>query len=112
MPSPVTSLLAALGPLRAMLAVLALIASVFMPAPGTPVSYVGWDFVHSVVMPVLAPIVFMVLMLDALMSRVFMAAAEGDTKGRYRRVFWTQFLLGVLVIIRFLPYVLALGRTG
>ena len=81
-----------------------------MPAAGTPASYEGWGFMYSVLVPVTAPMVFMVLMLDALMSRVFLAAAEPPAGERYRRLFWIQLALALAVLLRFLPYVLALGR--
>lgn len=102
--------LADLGALRLLLALAALLAVAGMPPPATPVSYQGWGLVHTLVMPVLAPMVFVVLMLDVLMSRVFMASAEGPARRRYRDIMLTELLLGVLILVRFVPYILALGR--
>ncbi|MGD8497359.1 MAG: hypothetical protein PVG82_00535 [Chromatiales bacterium] len=100
----------ALGPLRLSLAALAVIAIAFMPPPRTPVDYEGWGFAYTVLMPVLAPLVFMVLMLDLLMSRVFMSSVDDGQRARYRVISVVNLVLGVAVMVRFLPFLLALSR--
>ena len=99
-----------LGPLRLTLATLAIVSIAFMPPPRTPVAYEGWGFVYTVVMPVLAPLVFMVLMLDLLMSRVFMSATDETQRSRYRLISLVNLALGIGILIRFLPFLLALSR--
>lgn len=99
-----------LGPLRMTLAALALLSIAFMPPPRTPIAYDLWGFLYTVVVPVLAPLVFMVLMLDLLMSRVFMSSAEGTQRARYRLISLVNLALGIGIVIRFLPFLLALSR--
>lgn len=102
--------LARLGPLRIMLIVAALLAVMLMPAPGTPADYAGWGFIQSVVIPVLAPMVFMVLLLDLLMSRIFMKGSETFDRGRYLTIITAEGICALLLLLRFLPFILALGR--
>lgn len=99
-----------LGPLRLTLAALAIISIAFMPPPRTPIAYDAWGFVYTVLMPVLAPLVFMVLMLDLLMSRVFMSATDEAQRTRYRLTSLVDIVLGVGILIRFVPFLLALSR--
>lgn len=108
--SRLTRFLADLGALRLLLALAALTAAAGMPPPATAVSYQGWQVIYTLVIPVLAPMVFVVLMLDVLMSRVFMASAEAGARRRYRNIILTELLLGALILVRFVPYILALGR--
>jgi hypothetical protein len=97
-----------LGALRLMLAALALIAIAFVPTPGTQIVYTGGiEFLYTVVMPVVAPVVFVVLMLDVLMSRIFMADADTQERARLRLVIWTHLILGAAIMLRFIPFILA-----
>jgi hypothetical protein len=93
-----------LGPLRGTLLFCVLIALVLIPAPGTRAVYEGWPLVTTVLVPVLAPILFMLLMLDVLMSRVFMTDAEGDARRRLKTAMIVNLLAAALLVIRWLPY--------
>ena len=62
------------------------------------------------ILPVLAPMVFMVLMLDALMSRVWMSEAEGPEWKRLRLVLRVDLIVGLVLLAYWLPYFIALGR--
>lgn len=99
-----------LRPLRAVLVLGAIIAILGKPAAGTPVAYAGWEMVSSLLIPVLAPLIFMLLMLDALMSRVWMSEAEGDEWKRLRLVFRVDMVVGLALLAYWLPYFIALGR--
>src|SRR5205085_7750756 len=65
----------ALGPLRLALLAFALVVLALMPAPGVKAAFAGWAMIPTVVLPVLAPLVFLGLLLDALMSSVFLIDA-------------------------------------
>jgi len=97
-----------LGGLRVALGVLALVVVLLRPAAGTPV-YEGWALVATVLVPTLAPLIFLGLLLDLLMSRVMMIDASGAQRGHYRMVLWADFMLAALLAIAWAPFFMALG---
>lgn len=101
-----------LGPMRVLLGVCALIVVVLAPAAGTRVSAEGWAFVTTLLMPVLAPLILMLLLLDALMGAVFMADKTGAERVRFRNVVRFNLILAAFLFIYWLPYFLALGKSG
>ena len=108
--SRVAQLLSELGALRASLAALALLVLVFAPRPGTAAVLEGWRMFPTLIVPTLAPMVFMVLMLDALMARVHMTSVQGAALARYRRIVIVDLLLGLVVAGYWMPYFIALAR--
>lgn len=99
-----------LGVLRWSLVVLALVVLVFAPRPGTPVVMEGWRMFPTLIVPTLAPLIFLVLMLDALMARVHMTSVQGEALARYRRIVTVDVLLGVFVAAYWTPYFIVLAR--
>jgi len=102
-------ILSQLGPLRAALILGAIITILGKPAAGTPTAYTGWEVVSTLIIPVMAPLFFMLLMLDALMSRVWMSEAEGDEWKRLRLVFRVDLIVGLVLLAYWLPYFISLG---
>ncbi len=109
-PPRIAQRLVELGPLRWSLAVLVLAALVLAPRPGTPAVMEGWRMFPTLIVPTLAPLVFLVLMLDALMARVHMTSVQGEALARYRRIVTVDLLLGLIVAIYWTPYFVALAR--
>lgn len=103
-------ILGQLRPLRAALILGAIITILGKPAAGTAVAYTGWEMVSTLLLPVLAPLIFMLLMLDALMSRVWMSEAEGEEWKRLRLVFRVDLIVGLVLLAYWLPYFISLGR--
>jgi uncharacterized membrane protein len=97
-----------LGTLRVVLAAMALLLIVFATRAGTPPVFGGFALLPTVLMPVLAPMVLMVLMLDALMARVFMFEKEAAERARYRRIVGVDLVLSVVLVLAWLPYFRAL----
>ena len=107
--SLMTKLVTQLGPLRLMLVAMAIIAIFASLEPGTPAIYAGREFATTVLAPVLTPLVFMLLILDTLMSFVMMSAREGSERARYKVIIITNLLLALIMVFYWLPYYLALG---
>lgn len=107
--SAVTTLLRQLGPLRLMLLTLAVAVAILAPPADTPLNYAGWGLVLTVLVPVIAPIVFMVLLLDALMARVFMAETESSERQRLKAILILNLVVAAGLLLIFLRYYLALG---
>ncbi|MFQ6022255.1 MAG: hypothetical protein ACE5NW_05995 [Acidiferrobacterales bacterium] len=103
-------LLTQFGPLRLALACAAVVAIFSALEPGTPGVYTGWNFVPTVLIPVLVPLIFMVLMLDTLMSAVFLSGKEGVERRRFKAIMATNVVLAVGVLLAWLPYYLSLGQ--
>lgn len=97
-----------LGPMRLALLAGAVIVIVLAPAPGTKAIYHGWPLFRTVLLPVFAPLVVMLLLLDALMSRVFLSEAEGEARLRLRTAVWVNLLAALAVVVYWLPYFMAL----
>jgi hypothetical protein len=104
----VTTFAAELGVLRVALACVTLTAVVLATPPGTEAVYTGWDFVPTVLLPVLAPLILMVLLLDTMMSAIFMIEKEIEERRRYRRIMIANLSLVILLIVRWLPFFMAL----
>lgn len=108
--NPLVKFVSHLGPLRVMLLCLAVITVIFAPQPGTPAVYQGWSFFTTVLAPVLAPLIFMVLMLDTMMGGILMSGKEGVGRKPYRTIIITNLLLALAFLLYWLPYYLALGE--
>ena len=108
MAAPLTTWLRQLGPLRWLLLAVVITVVVLAPPAGAPAVYSGWPLVRTVLMPVLAPLLFMLLLLDALMARVFMADTEGDARRRLRGIVAMNLVVALLLVLYWLPYYIAL----
>ncbi|HEX5514080.1 MAG TPA: hypothetical protein VFY81_06770 [Gammaproteobacteria bacterium] len=97
-----------LGALRLMLGALAVLMVVFAPSSSVEAQRSGWGLIATGVLPALGPMVFMVLLLDMLMSRVFMADADVTGKRRYRRAILFDGAMALLILLSWLPFLLAL----
>lgn len=98
-----------LGGLRLALLIGVAVALVLTPAPGTRAVYSGWPLVTTVLIPVLAPLLFALLLLDALMARVFLTDAEGAARRRFRTVILANLLAALALLLRWIPYYAAVG---
>lgn len=106
----VQNLLGQMGVLRIVLVSIAIIDILLAPKPGTPVIYTGWELVTTLIVPVLAPILLQVLLLDALMGRVLMSSNQGVERARYRRLMIVDLVIAAALLAGWTPYFLALGR--
>jgi len=96
--------LAHLGALRIMLVVLALVLLFASPARGTRPDFHGWGMVPTLILPTLMPIVFMVLLLDVMMSAVFMVDKRGAERTRLRYIVFLELLLALTLMVVWYPY--------
>lgn len=69
----------------------------------------GWALVTNVLIPALSPVVFMGLLLDALMSRVWMIDADQEARIRYRRILWLNLAASAAMVLAFVPYLRSLA---
>lgn len=64
--------------------------------------------VTTLLAPVVAPLALMVLLLDALMARVFLTDAENGARKRWKRIILIDLIGAALLLLRWLPYYAAL----
>ncbi len=102
------NLLRQMGVLRVVLIALVILDMLAAPRPGTVAVYSGWELVTTLILPVLAPILLQVLLLDALMGRVLMSSAMGAEWARYRRIMVVNLMFSVALVLWWLPYFLKL----
>lgn len=98
-----------LGMLRMMLVTLSFALIIFTPGKQVPENYTGWDAIPAIVMPACVPMVFMGLLLDALMSRVWMVDTEGLERSRFKTIMIIDLFMAILLFIAWLPYFLVIG---
>lgn len=100
----IKQLLVDMKPLRVVLNGFAIILIIVRPELGAEVSYEGWTLATTLLAPVLAPIIFMVLMLDSLMTKIFMADKTGEARASLSRVLRVNLLVGITLLLYWLPY--------
>ncbi len=105
---PMSSLLKVFGPIRLTLylATLSLLPFAFLADNGAEA---GWRATVSAVTPPLAVLMFFVLLLDALMNKLFAVDAhQGETTGPFGRRLWTSLGGAALILLAWGPFFLAL----
>ena len=102
------NLLRQMGVLRVVLIALVILDMLASPRPGTAAVYSGWEVVPTLILPVLAPILLQVLLLDALMGRVMMSGARGAERARYRRTVTVNLVFSAALALWWAPYFLKL----
>ena len=93
-----------LGTLRILLMLPALALLFVAPTPGTRPEYHGWGMIQTLILPTLVPMVFLVLLLDVMMSAVFMVDKRGAERARLRYVVFLQLLLAAMLMAVWFPY--------
>ncbi len=104
MSKSVLQYLVGLGPLRLILLGATIIMTVLRPASGAEAIYEGWAVFPTLLFPALAPIVFMLLLLDAIMSRLLMTAKQGSERNRLQRALRTDLAVAGLSLLVWYPY--------
>lgn len=96
-------------PMRLVLYLFAVISILLRPDIGGELSFDGWAIVPSLLVPVLAPLFFMLLMLDALMTRVWLSEAEGEAANKLKTANRIDLVLGLLLLAFWVPFFVSLG---
>jgi hypothetical protein len=80
------------------------------PEPGSEVIYEGAMMITTLIIPVLAPIFFMLLLLDSLMSSIWLTQTTGEERQRYRLNIIVNLSVVALLLYFWLPFIAALGK--
>lgn len=104
----IKELVVALGPLRTILLLSAFLCLVTVQTPGTIPQYEGFAAFTTLIMPVMAPLVVVLLLLDALMAQVFRVGGDPARNRHYLRIIWIHLGAATIVTLVWLPYYLAI----
>ena len=93
-----------LGPLRALLAGLVIISVASAPFAGGEVVFTFPGVVSTLVAPPLAAMLMFLLLLDMLMTRLFLSDRSGVARQRLRRVLITEAILLAALVAAWAPF--------
>jgi len=102
------SLVQAFGFLRISLLLFVLIDTLARPSPGTTPDYESSHGMVQMMMAALAPILFMLLLLDAIMTLVYMSSMPAQRKPVYRLILATNLVVAMAFFLYWYPYFRAL----
>ena len=101
-------LVQAFGFLRISLLVFVLIDALARPLPGTTPDYESSHAMAIMMVAALAPILFMLLLLDAIMTTVYMTSMPVERKPAYRLILIVNLVVAIVFLLYWLPYFRAL----
>ncbi|VAW92257.1 hypothetical protein MNBD_GAMMA23-290 [hydrothermal vent metagenome] len=102
------SILKKIRPMRVVLISLAILSLIFKAKTGTPVSYDGWPMIETVFIPVMAPLITMVLLLDSLIATIWLSQSTGEEKNRYRLILGCNITTIIIMLTVWIPVFVAL----
>ena len=104
------TLIKSLGFLRLSLLGLAILNIALRPEPGAAVVYTLPEMISTLIAPATAPLILMVIMFDALMSKVRASDSEGQEETDFTRIMFVELAMAIILVIAWFPYFVALGK--
>jgi len=95
-------------PMRVALLLIATLSLILKAKTGTPVSYDGWAMIETVFIPVMAPIITMVLLLDTIIATIWLTQTSGEEKNRYKLILSINLLTVVVMLSIWIPYFISI----
>lgn len=78
---------------------------------GTRVAYSGWELIPTLIVPALVPIVFFGMLLELMMSTVFLVdAEEADKKARFKTIIKIDVVIIAGLLLFWVPTFMRLLR--
>ena len=106
-------LLKNLGALRLGLTTLVVVSLFAVPPPHTPAELFWPEIIPTLIAPAVAPLLFMVVALDLMMSRVMAAGEDEETRRRMRFISWWNLALIAALLALWAPFFAeSLARPG
>lgn len=97
------------GPIRILLYVLAIITIAFKPSNDTGLSLEGLDFIPTLILPVIAPLLTTGFFLDMLMCKIYSSEQTDDIKAKFKIISRVDLVLAILLLIAWVPYMLSMN---
>lgn len=96
------------GPIRNLLYILAIITIVFKPDNSSSLDLEGLNFIPTLVLPVIAPLLVTGFFLDILMSRIYSSEQAHEIKNKFSKIIKTDFIFATLLLLLWVPYMVAM----
>lgn len=96
------------GPIRNILYFLGIICILFKPENSSGLNLEGLQFIPTLVLPVIVPMLVTGYFLDMVMSRVYSAEQPDDIKQKYTLISRVDLFLAVILLILWVPYMLSM----
>ena len=109
MTNKVIAFLKQAGPIRNILYVLAIITIAFKPENSTVMNLEGLQFIPTLILPVIAPLLITGFFLDMVMCRIYSSEQSEDIKQKFRYISRADLLLASILLISWVPYMLAMN---
>ncbi len=90
--------------MRVVLILLAITSLVLKAKIGTPVSYDGWAMIETVFIPVMAPLIIMVFLLDSLIASIWFTQTTGEEKSRYKLILAVNLTTIIIMLSLWIPF--------
>lgn len=107
--STITEVIGRTGPLRFMLQSLAFVFIFLSLFVGSRTVYSGWEIIPTLIVPALLPIIFFSMLLELMMSTVFMVdAEEPGKKERFKTIVKVDIAIVAGLLLFWVPTLLRL----
>lgn len=107
----VSRLIKTFGPLRLVLLTVVVLAIILRPEPGVRLEHEGLEVIPNLLAPVLTPIFFMLLLLDAMMAMVYRSDKTDQVRRDYLLIVLTNLILAVTLIVYWAPFYIGISET-
>jgi hypothetical protein len=96
------------GPIRNILYFLGIICAIFKPENSSGLNLEGLQFIPTLILPVIVPMLITGYFLDMVMSRIYAAEQPDDVKQKFKIISRADLFLAVLLLILWVPYLLSI----
>ena len=109
MKNKISSFIKQAGPIRNILYALGIIAIIFKPENSAELNLEGLQFIPTLVLPVIAPLLITGFFLDILMSRIYSSEQSDEIKQKFRSIIYVDLILAIALLIAWVPYMLSMN---
>lgn len=99
-----------LGLLRQLLIGMAIICLFVRPEPGSRIELEGLQVMPTLITPASVPILIMVILFDALMSKIRASDSEGEERIRFKKILRVELATVLILFLAWLPFFMAIGK--
>lgn len=105
----ITRLIKQAGPIRNILYFLGIICAIFKPENSSGLNLEGLQFIPTLVLPVIVPMLITGYFLDMVMSKIYSAEQPDDIQQKYKIISRVDLFLAILLLVLWVPYLLSMG---
>lgn len=105
----ITKFIKQAGPIRNILYFLGIICAIFKPENSSGLNLEGLQFIPTLVLPVIVPMLITGYFLDMVMSRIYSAEQPDDIQQKFKIISRVDLFLAILLLVLWVPYLLSMG---